>query len=57
MAKVRNLDTFGGCRPIPIPGPLSKNNSSMAALRTGLPVIRKIMTKTIGLFLRKFVHN
>ena len=55
LAKIRNFDSFGGCIPTflsvyrgnvsplrgekPIFGPLSKNNTGMAALRAGLPVI------------------
>jgi len=46
MAKIRNFDSFGGCIPTflpmrgekPIFGPLSENNTGMAALRAGLPV-------------------
>jgi len=50
MAKIRNFVpnfTFVGatCRPCgaknPFFGPLSKNNTGMAALRAGLPVIIK----------------
>jgi len=46
MAKIRNFDSFGS--PLwgekPIFGPLSKNNTGMAALRAGLSVINKINT-------------
>jgi len=52
MAEIRNYDSFGGCIPTsgqrvapaerkPHFGPLSKNNTGMAALRTGLPVKMK----------------
>ena len=55
MAKIQNFDSFWGCIPTflhiyrgyvsplrgekPIFGPLSKNNTGMAALRAGLPLI------------------